>query len=189
MSSTDGYCSLVSFAEGELGTPYVGKKNRDSEKHESVMEDMNKVAGHENTEDVEMEGTSTKSSSALQEELAKYEMSPSSSTLVEPSKKEEGMSKTPSRKAPEESSKKPKKECSKPSSNQLEEPSKKQEKDDKHKKAPPGITKKTPQKEQEEKPNLDIPQEPPKKQITVRRAGDRCARLHTDCRYYIKVLS
>ncbi|KAJ9575239.1 hypothetical protein L9F63_025808, partial [Diploptera punctata] len=31
MSSMDGYCSIITFAEGELGVVYEPKKNKDSE--------------------------------------------------------------------------------------------------------------------------------------------------------------
>lgn len=174
VSSTDGYCSLVSFAEGELGTPYVGKKNRDSVKHESIVDDTDKVTELVSTEDIEMENVSTEPCREVLEESTKCDKSPGSNMPLEQSKKEEGVSKAPA-KAPEESGKKPEEECSKPPSNEQEEPPKKQEKDEKHEKTSI-ITEKTPQKQQvEKKPSSDILQEPPKKQITARRAGDRCA--------------
>ncbi|KAG0714844.1 Chromatin assembly factor 1 subunit B [Chionoecetes opilio] len=63
MSSTDGYCSLVSFTKGELGTPYVGKtskaSNTDKQNSCKVAESVNKVE----TEMEEESKTKTVSSS------------------------------------------------------------------------------------------------------------------------------
>ncbi|XP_050726843.1 chromatin assembly factor 1 subunit B-like isoform X1 [Eriocheir sinensis] len=172
-SSTDGYCSLVSFAKGELGTPYIGGKNRDSEKHESVIRDSSKVAEHESAEDIEMEDMSRKPLSAVLEQSGKCEEKSFGSNMPVELSKKQGENQTPSRKVPEESCSKQEEEGSKPSSNPTVEPSKKQ-KDEEHNRLSPSIAENTLQKQKKEskKSSSDIAQEPPNKQITVRRARD-----------------
>lgn len=187
VSSTDGYCSLVSFAKGELGTPYVGEKNRDSEKHESIMRDSSKDAEHESA-DVEMEDVSRKPSSAVLEQAEKCENKSCGSNLPPEVSRKQGENKSPSRKAPEESCSKQEEESVKPSSNPTVEPSKKQDKDGEHNRLSPGTTEDTPQEQQEEstKSSPGRAQEPPVKQITVRRARDRCALVHIVCVCHLK---
>lgn len=174
----------MSFAKGELGTPYIGEKHRDSEKHESVMRDSSKIAEHETAEDIEMEDMSRKPFSAVLEQSAKCKESKSfGCNMPVDLFKKQGENKTQSRKVPEESCSKQEEEDSKPSSNPTVEPFKKQEKDEEHNRLSPSIAENTLQKKQEEskKSSSDIAQEPSNKQITVRRARDRCALLHIVC--------
>lgn len=180
-SSTDGYCSLVSFAKGELGTPYIGKKNRDSEKYESFLRNSNKVTEHERA-DVEMEDVSKKPFSALLDESPKCEKNLTSMTLIEPSKKQDE-SQTPSRKESWESCSKQDQEGSEPSSKQAVELSTKQEKGEEHNRPLKSTAEEILPNQQEEskKPSSDTAQEPPNSQITVRRARDRCVWFHIVC--------
>ena len=171
MSSTDGYCSLVSFAEGELGTPYIGKKKEVSncEKQESVETASSKAAECVNREEAEMEVESVTPSNGKPEKNIKPSINaPDKSCKDEETKKapsctpdkpskelENKENKTDSSRTPEESFTEQKNEESeKPSLNTPEKPSQNQ------------------QVESKKPPNT--PEEPPKKQITVRRGGDRC---------------
>ena len=137
MSSTDGYCSLVSFAEGELGTHYVET-------------DSSKAAKCVNREEAEMEEKSKLSSGNIKENVKSNSNSPD-----KPSKKQgDEESKKPSSITPDKSStKQEERQSKKPSSNTPEKSLNKQQ--------------------EEYKKSSITPEGAPKKQITVRRAGDR----------------
>lgn len=127
MSSTDGYCSLVSFAEGELGTQYVET-------------DSSKAAKRVNREEAEIEEKSKISPSNMEENIKSCSNSPD-----KPSEKQrDEESKKPSSITPEESStKQEEKESKEPSSDTLEKSlNKQQEESRKSSSTPEGAPKK-----------------------------------------------
>ncbi|KAK8393219.1 hypothetical protein O3P69_013315 [Scylla paramamosain] len=199
MSSTDGYCSLVSFAEGELGTPYVGKRNNTSNCEKEKEADSSKAEDSATTEDVEMEeesktppsnkpenakssistsdkspehknGESKKSSSCTLDKTSKKSKESKANSSITPeessTEQKDGENKksiTSSKTTPEESSIEQKDEGSKESvtvSKSMPEESSSVQKDGESGKAPTSTSVES------------TPEQAPKKQMTVRRAGD-----------------